>query len=699
MSNLKQKQQIAKVEIAEAIKQDARAFTDHLKLIANGGDAVAGIRLQVIMYGFKHSKAFNNLSTHYQNKVPQPHTCATMQGMIKMEREGNKPYTYKLLHDKKIFEARPYQQDIIQRTSKADGSMLIELPTGGGKTYIAKEIAQNEINKGGKVLFVAPRTVLITQTVETFIEFDPQIIHGKQKYDSNHNVFVSTLQTAHKRKLGFDPTMVIVDESHIGHDGKMMKSLLGDFTGRVVALSATPYDKRGRPLQGFNNHIKDYDTSYMITHGYLVQPICYRPVRVDLKHIKVTAGDYNQEALDTKFNNIESVMQIVDATKQTVSARNHCITFCITIKHAQLMAEAFTDSGITAAAYHSELSRSDKISIMEDFKSGKVKMLTNPASLAEGFDFPTLDTLVIARPTKSQNRARQMVGRALRTAPNKTEAVVLDCSNMIDNTGLPTSPITPREDRDTPDSIPICKECDSMRVFRKVVDNTAYRVCAECGHEEELEGQEGYLCESCDKVHTKDSTFIVENEKLYLFCECGHSTVISEATSHDDLEAIFDHKLVERWKRTLVSKYLDYVVKLHGSAILFTPEIKAQIDSLNSYIDINPHLAHTMNVERSYLFSLEEISNLTKEEMEEDESDQVDTSGYQLFLDAVAATGRTFGSDFESRIIKRMQSSKSKYVQKSVVTRMNNLLEKGTPEAYMTKALLQFITWAESQGT
>jgi len=442
MSALLTKQQKAKVQIAEAIKGDAVLFIKRLKMLARGSDTVKGIKLKDLLYSFDHCKAYNELSDHYKSKVPQPHKCAQQMGIIDIVRDGNKPYTYKLLApDETKIILRPYQSDIINRSNEAKSSVLIEAPTGAGKSVMASHIARYEIDQGGTVLIVAPKTTLLEQLADTFKDLSPQIIHGAKDYDNSHSVFVSTLQTAHKRDLGFTPTMILIDEVHYGFSGKMIEQLLKDLTGKLIGLSATPYDKQGRPLQGFSLHINDYDLRYMIDKGYLVPPISYAPVKVDLSNIRTTAGDYNQQDLDAKFNNIESVMQVVDATKAMIQERKQALVFCITIKHAEAMADAYNDAGVTARAIHSQLSKDEQSEIMQGFKCGDIKLLSNPDMLTTGFDHPPTDTVILARATKSQNLYKQMVGRALRLSDNKRDAVLLDCAGVINDLGLPTEPI------------------------------------------------------------------------------------------------------------------------------------------------------------------------------------------------------------------------------------------------------------------
>lgn len=705
----------ARIDIQEAARQDAEGFTKHLRAVANGADKVEGLTLSSLLDTYDRCKKFTELSSHYQSKVPQPHYCAAMHGFISISRDGNKTLTYTFLN-KKAFEARPYQQDIIKRTGKADGSVLIELPTGGGKTYIAREVAREEIGKGGKVLFVAPRTILLKQTAETFAEFEPQTIHGKESYDKSHNVFVSTLQTAHRRELGFEPSMVIVDESHIGHDGKMMKNLLQDYRGKVVALSATPYTKKGEPLKGFDFHIKDYDTAYMISNRYLVAPDCYRTVKLDLKDVKITAGDYNEASLDLKLNNNKSVMQVVAATEDTIKERKHCIVFSITIKHAELLAQAYNDAGIVSAAYHSELGKKEKLDIMERFKSGDIKLLTNPASLAEGFDFPELDTLVIARPTKSQNRARQMVGRSLRIAEGKTESVILDCANMIENTGLPTAPIRPRREADERgEGKPTCKECNSQRLFRVVRGAAAYRVCAECGNEEEIEAATGYTCDGCEKIHTNESKFEVIQHKLYLLCECGHKTLISEPTNTEGLEAIFDRKLIDTMKRTLAAKYLSYVVNNNGYEYVYRDQTKKYLYLLDLCIEHYPHIARTLDLDTYFIFNTADADILIERHGEPQQEPtflkQKNTAPEQSaevedFLSAVAIVNSRRHSrgisqipeHYISIIVRQIENSDHKDIGKMIMKRLYNMDTNGQNITAESGGLHTFIPYIEKSA-
>ncbi|WP_151900547.1 DEAD/DEAH box helicase [Sulfurimonas hydrogeniphila] len=491
---------------------------------------------------------------------------------------------------------RPYQKDIIQQATKAKGSVLVEAPTGSGKSVMASKIVENETLTGGSVLIVAPKITLLEQLADTFQDLNPQIIHGRKDYDRKHNVFVSTLQTAHKKDLGFVPSMIVIDEVHFGFSGKMIEQLLQDFKGKLVGLSATPYDKRGKPLQGFELHINKYDLNYMISNGYLVPLISYQPIKVNLKDIRTTAGDYNQSDLEEKFNTIESVMQVVDSTKKMIQRRNQGLVFGITIKHSEALADAYNDAGVPTKAIHSNLSADEQQQIMSEFKSKKLKLLTNPDMLTTGFDYPPCDVVVLARATKSQNLYKQMVGRVLRLAPNKDNSVLLDCAGVITDLGLPTAPIKPNKEKVTDAIKSTCNECGSSRVYRTLKNNQAFKVCAACGFDEIVESEQGYECCECGLIHGNDANFFVKDEKLFLKCSsCKASTVISEATTHDELKAIFDKNIVEAIKSRITAQYVTWLIDNHNAMFPFNNAVIQQIKALHSYIEDNPHVLYNFN--------------------------------------------------------------------------------------------------------
>ena len=188
----------------------------------------------------------------------------------------------------------------------------------------------------------------------------------------------------------------------------------------------------------------------------------------------------------------------------------------------------------------------------------------------------------------------------MRLAPNKYNAVLLDCAGVISDLGLPTAPIRPKQEYEAIEvSKSTCSVCESERVYRTIKEDTAYKVCAECGHREEIESQTGYECEECGKIHGNDANFTADHGKLYLVChDCWHKTIVSEATAHDELKVIFDKRLVETLKRRITATYCTALINKYGVQFIYDDEVKRQIQAINILIEQHPEDTVSGTLER-----------------------------------------------------------------------------------------------------
>lgn len=331
---------------------------------------------------------------------------------------------------------RPYQLDIIQNISSTGDDVIIELPTGSGKTFIALHIIIDELQKNGKVLFLAPKLILIEQVLEEFKHLNPYRVYGSH-FDTSHSLLVSTLHTMANRKIPSDLSLLIIDEAHYGHNQQMQKVIKQNVSCRKIALSATPYDFEGNLIDGYQRHINKYNMQYMLENKYLVPYNFFKILNVDLSDITIMRGDYNLYELYEMYKGIESCSAIVENTLIHISNRKKIIVFAINILHSVALAEEFKNFGIKSKAIHSKLSKDEQNHILKDFKDGDLKILVSVEQLTTGFDAPIADTIIFARPTKSYNLYQQMVGRVLRPFINKDDALLLDCAGLIDSLGLP----------------------------------------------------------------------------------------------------------------------------------------------------------------------------------------------------------------------------------------------------------------------
>lgn len=435
---------------------------------------------------------------------------------------------------------RPYQQDIINKTLETTKSTLIQLPTGGGKTIISKEIAIGLINNfNKKILFVAPKIVLMNQTLETFKGLKPQKVHGyNNKFDKDHHILISTLQTASRRN-SLNPDVIIIDEVHFGYEKKMLNKIMEyNQKARIIGLSATPYDENGYPLKGFDVIINDYDLTYMIKNKYLVPLRSYILVKPDLSNVSIIAGDYELNQLSEAVSKNTVIMEIVTTSKPYIEKSLKTIVFAVDINHAELLKTAFQNEGFITESLHSK-SEEDDNEVIEKFKKGYIKVLVSVLKLTTGFDVPETDLAIIARPTKSQNLYKQMVGRVLRIAPNKKNAILLDCGNVIENLGKPLEPIIPKDELEKKIQKLKCKHCESENIKLKKSTLNLYWECQDCGHKKELENKNHYKCKNCNKKYSyENGEFELINKILYLNCECGYETEISIATGDEEFQEV-----------------------------------------------------------------------------------------------------------------------------------------------------------------
>lgn len=490
-------------------------------------------------------------------------------------------------------ELRNYQKDIIEKAISSTESTLIQIPTGGGKTLMAKEIASVLISQYHKqVLFVAPKIILMEQTAKVFASLNPQIMHGLENWNQKHPLLVSTIQTASRRDL--EPDVIIIDEIHYGFEGVMIEKLMKDKpNARIIGLSATPYDKNGKLLSGFKLILDKYDLKYMIQNSYLVPLEAFQLVHIrNLDKVKVIGGDYNLKELSKVVSNNQTILEIVDSSLDYIAQYKKAIVFAVDINHAELLAKAYQHADINAVALHSKMTQEAINSEIERFTNGEIKVLVSVLMLTTGFDVPDTDLAIIARPTKSQNLYKQMVGRILRIAPNKTHAVLLDCGNVIENLGEPLEPIKETEIKQTSNKH-TCPMCHSENLKLKKEADCSCWICQECNHKQEIE-QGAYECKICKRKYTSDAQFSINNNKLFLVCEtCPYPTLISEFSGDEVFVAVSPKREPDYLPFEEARKIVHQMrFKSKKDWLQFILDLERVREKLPSNIPTNPHIIY-----------------------------------------------------------------------------------------------------------
>lgn len=441
-----------------------------------------------------------------------------------------------------IVQLRPYQQyfedEFFKCVKNGVRNVCIGAFTGCGKTYMSASIAEKYLNDGGIVIFIAPRIDLVKQTVRSFDHLGRvQIIQGNRKFDNNGYIYIASMQTLIKRTLLFTPALIIHDERHFAFYGKTGKKILDKFPNAdYLSLTATPYTPKGFPLKGFDKIIHYKTIQWYIDNEYLVDCECYAPVLPDLSNIKTTAGDYNNKELDAVMNNSVMIGNILEETVDRIRGKK-TLFFAVTIDHCEEVAKQYGDAGFNAVAYHSKLNDDIREKIIEDFENGIIDILVSVSTLTMGFDVPNVNCIIIARPTKSQNLYRQIVGRGMRPFPGKDYCLLIDCAGVIKENGMPNEEVVPKEKKRKPPKLMKCHECGNnakqiSRSIKKIKGVLNYVTTWACknNHTFETEKEVGVTtCPVCSLVIISGRAKFEEQDNEYIVytnCDCGEKIII-----------------------------------------------------------------------------------------------------------------------------------------------------------------------------
>lgn len=352
-------------------------------------------------------------------------------------------------------ELRPYQSAAIDklRHSLARGNRRVMLysPTGSGKTEIGMAMIRGALAKGRKVAFICNRKELVRQASRRFGEAGIQhgIIQAENTVDIGADVLICSIDTVHVRGLPDDIDLFVIDEAHGAAGSRKLRELLFKRNAvPVIGLSATPfavglgrhYDELGGAL--FQELVEATTIRELIRLDYLVDVDVYAPSTPNLTGVatrrdKDGGVDYVETQLAEAVDKPELVGDVIKHWFR-LARDKQTVVFATSIPHSKHIVEQFQASGVSAAhldCFSNDVQRADTL---DRFKRGGIRVLSNVAILAEGWDAPATEVMILARPTKSLARFIQMVGRVLRKFPGKSKAMLLDHSGTTARLGFPT---------------------------------------------------------------------------------------------------------------------------------------------------------------------------------------------------------------------------------------------------------------------
>jgi DNA repair protein RadD len=344
------------------------------------------------------------------------------------------------------FKLRAYQAEAEAKACAAlerGRSVVLVLPTGGGKGVILARLAGEWAAAGKRVVVAAHRVEICDQLAANLTELG--IAHGRIAPGSlitSHLVQVAMIQTLTRRidRIAA-PDLLIVDECHHAVASTYVRVIKAWPAARLFGCTATPERLDGRGLGDvFAEMVEGPDTAALVADGFLA-PVRYLAPdsRVDLRGVRTTAGDFNVGDLARVMDQIAVTGDAVEHYLQHIAPRT-AICFCVTVAHAEHVAMQFRDAGIAAASIDGSMQPDERRAVVEQLRRGDVRVLTSCEVISEGFDAPAVGGCILLRPTQSLALFRQQVGRCLRPKPGGAEAVVLDHVGNVLSHGLPTAP-------------------------------------------------------------------------------------------------------------------------------------------------------------------------------------------------------------------------------------------------------------------
>lgn len=476
-----------------------------------------------------------------------------------------------------LFQNRPYQDEALDAawTSFHDRQLyrqIIVLPTGTGKTVVFAGLRRRfddwfcqfpESHR--KVLVLAHREELLDQAADKFAHVNPDLYvdieqAGRSASPMSDVVIASvpTLAARSGKRMGkFDPEqfrIVVQDEAHhaiapsfrrvyeyfgflppadwrvppkapnadvaLQYQRQRLAHWDAQHPRRNLLIGVTATVQRGDKIgleAIFQDIVYHKNIREMVEDGYLCRLRGYRvnsTTSLDMVHIR--AGDFSQDELAEAVDTYERNILAVKAYQEYAPGRK-AIVFTVNVQHAVDMAQVFREAGVSAAAIHGGMAHDERKQILRDFHDNTLRVVTNCAILTEGFDEPSVDCIIHARPTQSALLYTQMSGRGTRLSPDKRDCLIIDITDVTRKHSLISAPelfgLPADFDLEGGDAIDACYQIEELKKQHKSLNaNTAKSL-----KELQTQAEEIDLLEAAQQRinQTAQLTWVRGNEQVY----------------------------------------------------------------------------------------------------------------------------------------------------------------------------------------
>lgn len=376
------------------------------------------------------------------------------------------------------------------------GNPCLVLPTGAGKSHVIAALCKDALQNWPqtRVVMLTHVKELISQNAEKMRQHWPGAPMGIYsasigRRDLGEPITFAGIQSVRTKadQIGH-VDLIVIDECHlVSHKNEgAYRQLIGALSAinpalRVIGLTATPYRLgHGLITDGealFDSLIEPVLIEELIQRGFLA-PLKSKITREKLsaEGVHKRAGEYIEKELQAAVDTDEHNTAVVDEVIALAGDRKAWLFFCTGVQHAENIAQALNDRGITAACITGKTPKKERERLLTAYKAGEIRALTNANVLTTGFDYPDIDLIAMLRPTMSPGLYVQMAGRGLRPKSHTDHCLVLDFAGVVQQHGPITAVQPPNKKSDTPGDAPV-KVCDNCG---ELVHPTV-QVCPECG--------------------------------------------------------------------------------------------------------------------------------------------------------------------------------------------------------------------------
>jgi len=374
-------------------------------------------------------------------------------------------------------------------------SVLIQAPTGAGKTALAAHMLGSASSRGRISWFNCHRAELVEQTARTFdkVGIPYGVIAAGWPVNPNMPVQICSIDTLKNRMSRYRaPDLIVWDEAHHTAAAGWKRVMQANPQAKHVGLSATPERLDGKGLDDlFAAMVRGPSVPWLIENGYLSKYRAFAPPAPDMAGVTKRMGDYargeNESVMDKPTITGDAIKHYLKLARG-----KSAVAFCVSVKHSQHVAEQFRLAGVVAVHLDGTTQPEVRKQTIAAFRRGEIQVLCNVDLFGEGFDLPQLEVSILLRPTQSLSLYLQQVGRCLRPDAGKKQALILDHAGNIARHGLPDDERewslegrAKKAGGKGVDSGPAVRQCPSCYAAHAPAPK-----CPECGHEYVVQARE-----------------------------------------------------------------------------------------------------------------------------------------------------------------------------------------------------------------